>query len=149
MHWQITDLIPHRDPMRLIDHLIDWQADAIRVGLRVPAQGPFHEPEGVPAFVGIEYMAQAVAAWAGCQARKRGAEPPLGFLLGTRRYACSIAHFPPGMALEIQAHCELMGENGLGAFTCRILSGDAVLAEALISVFEPPDAATFPESTNP
>lgn len=146
MHWEIEALIPHRGAMRLIDRLIDWDAEAIRVGLRVPAQGPFHEADGVPAFVGIEYMAQAVAAWAGCQARTRGAEPPLGFLLGTRRYACTLAHFPPGMALTIEARCELMGENGLGAFACRILSGEEVLAEALISVFEPPDAAAFLEA---
>ena len=149
MHWPIEELIPHRGPMRLIDHLIHWDEHAIRVGLRVPEHGPFHQAEGVPNFVGIEYMAQAVAAWAGCQARARGAEPPLGFLLGTRRYACTQAHFPPGMALSIEARCELMGENGLGAFACRILSGDEVLAEALISVFEPPDAAAFLENTTP
>lgn len=39
-----------------------------------------------------------------------------------------------------------MGDNGLGMFACRILHGEAVLATANISVFEPPDAAAYLES---
>ncbi|MCX7564289.1 hotdog family protein [Xanthomonadaceae bacterium XH05] len=148
MRWPIDALIPHRGPMRLIDHLIDWDAQSIRVGLHVPDEGLFHDARGVPSYVGIEYMAQAVAAWAGCQARARGAAPPLGFLLGTRRYECTLDHFLVGMDLVVDARCELMGENGLGAFACQISRNDEVLANALISVFEPPDAAAFLENTS-
>ena len=101
---------------------------------------------GVPAYVGIEYMAQAVACWAGCQARMRGLPPPLGFLLGTRRYASHVPMFTCGHVLRVEARRELMGDNGLGVFACRILQGDMELAAANISVFEPPDAAAYLET---
>ena len=52
--------------------------------LVVPEAGLFVEDGQVPAWVGIEYMAQAIAAWAGCRARAAGKPPQLGFLLGSR-----------------------------------------------------------------
>jgi predicted hotdog family 3-hydroxylacyl-ACP dehydratase len=115
--------------------------------LRVPADAVFGDAAGVPAWVGVEYMAQTVAAWAGCRARERGAEPSIGFLLGTRRYQAEIERFPAGAVLRVEARCELMGDNGLGMFACRILQQEQVLASANISVFEPPDAAAYLESS--
>jgi hypothetical protein len=46
----------------------------------------------------------------------------------------------------VEAQCELMGENGLGMFACRILAGDVELAVANVSVFEPRDAMAYLES---
>ncbi|MFT4179586.1 MAG: hotdog family protein [Thermomonas sp.] len=139
----ITLVMPHSGTMLLLDRVIAHDDDGIVTELRVPFDGPFHVDGGVPAYVGIEYMAQAVACWAGCQARRRGAPPPIGFLLGSRRYDCTVPLFTSGMLLRVEARREIMGENGLGVFACRILSGDAALATANVSVFEPPDAKAY------
>ncbi|HVJ37537.1 MAG TPA: hotdog family protein [Stenotrophomonas sp.] len=147
LHYDIEQVIPHRGQMRLIDRLLAWDEESVVAELRVPADAVFGDAAGVPAWVGVEYMAQTVAAWAGCRARGRGAEPSIGFLLGTRRYQAATERFAAGAVLRVEARCELMGDNGLGMFACRILQQDQVLASANISVFEPPDAAAYLESS--
>lgn len=149
MSWEIEQLIPHRGAMRLIERLLEWSPDHARVALLVPFDGLFVEDDGMPSWVGIEYMAQAVAAWAGGRARTAGREPSLGFLLGTRRYTPQVTHFLPGSELIVEARLELMGDNGVGAFACRIESDGVCVAQAMVTVFEPDDAQAYLESSNP
>lgn len=139
----IEACIPHRGAMRLVERILAHDDESIVVEANVPFDGLFVERAGTPAWVGIEYMAQAIAAWAGARARERGDEPKLGFLLGTRRYACTCSHFIAGSVLRIEARREIMGDNGLGVFDCRILCDGEELARALLSVFEPADATAF------
>jgi predicted hotdog family 3-hydroxylacyl-ACP dehydratase len=129
--------IPHRRGMLLIDELLfaDDERAACELTVR---EGLFSEQAGVPAYVGIEYMAQAIAAWAGAGHARHGSTPRPGFLLGTRRYTSSVGLFPLGQKLRVEVQCELRGDNGLGMFTCKILDAqtEEVLAEARVSVFE-------------
>lgn len=142
----IDAVLPHRDSMRLIHRVVAWEDASIAVEVDVPAQGLFCTPNGVPAWVGVEYMAQAIAAWAGCRARHAGRAPSIGFLLGTRRYTAHQPFFAAGRCLRVEANCELLGENGLGMFACRILAGDIEMAVANVSVFEPTDAMAYLET---
>lgn len=142
----IHELIPHRGAMCLIQRLIESDEKRIAVALTVPVSGMFACAAGMPAWVGLEYMAQAIAAWAGLRAQAQGQPPPLGFLLGTRRYVCTLEYFPPGAELRVEAECEILGENGLGAFACCILLHGQTVAEALVSVFQPADAQAYLES---
>ncbi|MER2176158.1 MAG: hypothetical protein ABS955_00490 [Stenotrophomonas maltophilia] len=142
----IDAVLPHRDSMRLIHRVVAWEDASIAVEVDVPAQGLFCTPDGVPAWVGVEYMAQAIAAWAGCRARHAGRAPSIGFLLGTRRYTAYQPFFTAGSCLRVEANCELLGENGLGMFACRILAGDIEMAVANVSVFEPTDAMAYLET---
>jgi predicted hotdog family 3-hydroxylacyl-ACP dehydratase len=93
----------------------------------------------VPAWVGIEYMAQAVSAWAGARALSGGGQPRIGFLLGTRRYEARCAGFSGGRTLRVQARCEMMAGNGLGMFDCSIHLDGREIATGRLSVFEPSD----------
>ena len=145
-HDDIDMLVPHRAPMRLVDRLLNWDEDSVAVEVEVPAEGLVVDAGGVPAWVGVEYMAQAIAAWAGCHARQAGQAPSIGFLLGTRRYEAQCTYFRSGARLRVEARCELLGENGLGMFACRIMQGEDVLAVANVSVFEPNDAVAYLES---
>ena len=47
-------------------------------------------------YISIETMAQCIAVHAGARAKIRGEGPPLGFLLGTRHFRCSVSHFELG-----------------------------------------------------
>lgn len=142
----IAEVVPHGEGMRLLDRIVQWDDEGLTAELRVPASGLFVQDGGVPAWIGIEYMAQAIAAWAGCRARRDGRPPGIGFLLGSRRYISTRELFPGGTCLQVQARCELLGDNGLGMFACRILAGDEEWATANVSVFQPNDAAAYLES---
>ena len=144
--YRVGDVVPHQGAMCLLDEILDWDDDSIVVRLKVPDSGIFVDGGGVPGWVGIEYMAQAVAAWAGCVARHDGRLPKIGFLLGSRRYNCSRSIFPCGSELTIKARCELVGENGLGVFSCIIETDGEELASANVSVFQPADPLTYLEN---
>jgi predicted hotdog family 3-hydroxylacyl-ACP dehydratase len=130
--------VPHRGDMRLIDGVDTCDEYGIVAHVRVPVTGLFLVDGGMPAWVGIEYMAQAVAAWSGARARTGGGSPRIGYLLGSRRYEATVPLFETGALLHVHAQCELMADNGLGMFECRIVQGERVLATARLSVFEPP-----------
>ncbi len=144
----IEAVVPHRGRMLLLDRLFAGDGDGVIVGAVVAADNLFADDDGVPAWVGIEYMAQAISAWAGCRALARGEPIRIGFLLGTRRYECSAAHFAFGTSLRIEVRRELFGDNGMGMFSCRIVAGEAELARAQVAVFEPPDPTAFLEGIN-
>jgi predicted hotdog family 3-hydroxylacyl-ACP dehydratase len=129
--------------MRLIDRIVAIDGDTAIAEADVAVDGLFATDGRVPAWVGIEFMAQTVAAWSGARSQRDGGAPKLGLLLGSRRYAVHCESFACGTTLRIETHCELIGANGLGLFDCRILLGDEALATATISVYEPEDAMAF------
>jgi predicted hotdog family 3-hydroxylacyl-ACP dehydratase len=138
---RVENWIPHRGAMRLIDRVLQADAELAVAEVDVPFDGLFVREGQVPSWVGIEYMAQAVAAWAGARARQRGLMPRAGLLLGTRRYEAHCEGFSSGATLRVEARCELMADNGLGQFDCRIRLDGVELASARISVFDPPEGA--------
>ena len=71
---------------------------------------------GVPAWVGLEYMAQACCAFSGVEEVRAGGEPSIGLLLGTRSYRVEVEWFPLGATLHIRADLLLRDENDLVAF---------------------------------
>jgi len=135
---EMDSWVPHRGAMNLLTAVEHVDDQTIRARVVVPAQGLFVADGGVPAWVGIEYMAQAVAAWSGARVRAGGGSPRIGFLLGSRRYEAMVPRFEAGARLDVFAQCELMGDNGLGMFDCRVSQDGRVLASGRLSVFEPP-----------
>ena len=90
----------------------------------------------VPAWAGIEYMAQAIAAYAGMMAKRAGEPIKLGFLLGTRRYSSNVAEFKVGSTLTVRVE-KIIQDNNLGAFECKI-QGAGVEITANLNVYQPP-----------
>jgi len=131
--------IPHRGAMRLLDRVLEVGPEHSVAEVDVPFDGLFVRDGAVPAWIGVEYMAQAVSAWAGGRARLAGGAPRVGLLLGTRRYEARCAGFPAGAQLRVEVRCELMGDNGLGLFDCCIRMDGEEVASAKISVFDPPE----------
>ena len=144
--WPIAELLPHAGEMILLDAVLEYGPEHAVCRRRIPAAGLFHEADGaLPAWMGVELMAQAIAAWAGCQARAAAEPVRLGFLLGTRHYACNVAAFAPGSELRIEARRDFHDDSGMGVFACRI-EAPGVLAEARLTVFSPPDASALFQS---
>jgi predicted hotdog family 3-hydroxylacyl-ACP dehydratase len=143
----VDDLVPHRGTMSWLDRVISVDAESVVAESDLKDTSFFMQGGQMPAWIGIEYMAQTIAAWAGQRARNEGRAIALGFLVGTRRYEVTRQSFKLGDRLRIEATCELMAGNGLGMFACRLLVGDDVVASANLSVFEPPDGAAFLEES--
>ncbi|MFZ2404911.1 MAG: 3-hydroxylacyl-ACP dehydratase [Methylobacter sp.] len=133
----VADLIPHTGSMVLLDRIVDYDDQGLTAELAVRGDGLLGgDDKAVPAWAGIEYMAQAIAAYAGAMARQAGEPIRLGFLLGTRRYSSNVAAFKVGSALTIQVK-KIMQDDNLGVFDCRIL-GEGVEVTANLNVYQPP-----------
>lgn len=150
--WEGTDmelpdirlLVPHTGSMVLLDRVISVDQENLCAEVRIHAESVFAGKDGIGGWVGIEYMAQAIAAHAGYAARLRGEPVKIGFLLGSRRYECSRPTFALNSVLRIHVLRMLQAENGLASFECRIEDLEKQqLAKATITVFEPADARDF------
>ena len=69
----IVELVPHRPPMLLLDRVLSYDGECVVCETVLEHDSPFVEQGHVPALVGIEYMAQTIAAGAGLSAREKEA----------------------------------------------------------------------------
>lgn len=147
MQWRVEDLVPHAGRMSLLERIVVAEGEQLCAELTITSDDLFFDASGpgsgVGGWVGIEYMAQAVAAWAGWQARQQGGAPKIGFLLGCRRYQASRGNFAAGDRLRISVRREFQADNGLGQFDCRIEIEEATVATAQLTVFGPADPIKF------
>ena len=97
--------------------------------------GLFGDGKTVPASLGIEYMAQTIAALGGMKRRLAGKPLDLGFLLGTRRYDCNVATFAVGSVLTVSVK-RLVEDQGLGVFDCQI-KAEGISVSAKLNVYQP------------
>lgn len=144
----IGALVPHAGPMCLLDRVLAADADTLTAEVTIHAGSLFFAADagGVGSWVGVEYMAQAVAAHAGWLARRDGGAVKVGFLLGTRRYSTGSALFADGQVLRVSVKMEMRGDNGLGAYACSIAdtgNPGRELAGATLTVFQPDDVNEF------
>lgn len=143
----VRSLLPHSGAMVLLDRVLSVDRESLCAEVTIRRETVFYDSDGVGSWVGIEYMAQAIAAHAGYLSSLRGDPVKVGFLLGARRYECSRASFPLGSVLKISVQKILQAENGLGAFECRIEDNQdptcAALAVATVTVFQPESVDDF------
>jgi predicted hotdog family 3-hydroxylacyl-ACP dehydratase len=134
----VRDVVPHSGRMMLLDRVVAADADSLTSEVTIRADTLFARAEGVGAWVGVEYMAQTIAAFAGARATRVEEKTKIGFLVGTRRYACNVPYFPLGATLRIVVRREAEGDDELGSFMCSI-TGDGIQADAAVTVFRPHD----------
>ncbi|QDQ27791.1 3-hydroxylacyl-ACP dehydratase [Chitinimonas arctica] len=149
----IHALIPHRGPMCLLDRALEADQDSLVAELEIRPDSLFHDGNGVGAWVGIEYMAQAAAAHAGWLAHRQAEKGladgrKIGFLLGSRHYACRRPLFCNGEVLRITVRREFAADNGLAQFECHIDIAGQQVAEAILTVLVPDDANALLSDAN-
>lgn len=132
------DLIPHSGSMVLIDEVLRCDSESLTAVVTPDPSVAFADHLGnVPAWIGIEYMAQSIAAWSGNLCREAGAEISVGFLIGVRRYQATITEFVAHQRLTIQVVRNYQ-EGGMASFDCKIFdTNQSELASALVSVYQP------------
>ncbi|MCY1311920.1 hypothetical protein D9M70_622880 [compost metagenome] len=135
--------------MILIDEVRSYDADSL-CAAAVVRPGPYSLPDGsLPPWLGMELMAQAVGAWAGCQARQAGDPVKLGFLLGTRRYESHADTLPAGARLTIHVCRGLADASGISIFECELHDEVRLLAQARLNVYQPQDPTAFIQEESP
>lgn len=142
-------LLPHAGAMMLLDRVIAADQDSLCAEVMIKPESLFYskDDDGVGAWIGVEYMAQTIAAYAGYQALIHHQPVRIGFLVGTRRYECSKPFFANSDILQISVRNIFQADNGLGSFECMInhkKNDDySQIASATINAFLPDDIKKF------
>ena len=106
--------------------------------------------------LGMEIMAQGIAALTGCHAANAGQPIRLGFLLGTRKLNLFADFIPLHTRLLVRVQESMMDSTGFGVFDCslhwtdapeherHLLPADGLLIEAALNVYSPQDETAMP-----
>lgn len=146
--YPIAEIVPHAPPMILLDEVVDYDDATLRARVTIRPDSPFFDGQGVPAYVGLEYMAQACGAHVGALARDAGRPVRVGFLLGTRQYKIHVPRYRPGETL-IVAVALVYRDEEMGSFDCRIEIGGNCAGEARLNVYQPRDDSMLKSSGQP
>lgn len=144
----IRQLLPHSGPMVLLDRVVVADDESMCAEVRIRSDSLFCADGGVGAWIGLEYMAQTIGAYAGYTAWLRGEPIKIGYLLGTRCYECRRAVFAVGTLLRIHVKRVLRSENGLASFECHIDDDIGAIASAHLSVYQPADETQISEESS-
>ena len=136
----LATLLPHKEPMILIDDIIDYSIEEkwIKCCVTIREDSLFYDKDlnGIDSVVGIEFMAQTI----GCYAflRNNLTEPQIGFLLGTRLYNNAIKIFELGKTYYILVKEVFVAE--IYSFECFIYNDkNEEIASATINVYQDSD----------
>ena len=120
----ISTLIPHSGKMILLEKVIYRDAERIDCLMTISVQDPFTNEYGnVPAYVGIEYMSQGVAAHSSLNKTDKTERGKIGVLLGSRKVELFVQEFFQKQELLISANLVLK-RDGFGVFDCNIRNAD-------------------------
>ena len=144
-NYPIELVLPHAHPMILVDKLVRYSATSSECTVKIGEHSNFFNPQrnSVPSYVGIEYMAQTIAAYANVLKLDDGGKVSLGFLVSARNYVTQVREFTLGTELLIQVDLLFKEANGLSVFDCKITQGEQVVVQAKINVFEPEEPELY------
>ncbi len=131
----VAKILPHAGKIILIDKVLEYDQESLTAELFVRDDYFFGDGLSVPAWLGVEYMAQTVAAHGGMMRYLVGKPINLGFLLGTRRYTTNVSTIQLGTCLSVKVS-KLVEDQGLSVFECYI-SGTDIDISAKLNVYQP------------
>ena len=131
--------------MILIDSLDKYSEDIGQCTVAITEQSNFFDPatSSVPSYVGIEYMAQSIAAYANAHEMDAGDGVAIGFLVSSRKFKLHVSEYKLGDVLTVTVEKLYQDDSGLSAFDCTIECAGTVVSEAKINVFQPDDPELF------
>ena len=128
----IRDLIPQRDPVRMVDCLLRADSDCAEACLTVRADNFFLDDDGLLAETGVmEHIAQSASA--GWRERQKGAtSAPLGFIGEVKKFRC---HRRPAVGEELHSVITLLTEfDHILVIAAETRAADEVVAETQMKV---------------
>ncbi|MDR6386210.1 hotdog family protein [Paraburkholderia caribensis] len=144
----IDTILPHRGTMLLVDGVSACGDEALTAYATVRGDAWYADQDGaMPAWIGIELMAQGVAAHVALLAMRAGGPARPGVLLGTRSYQAQVSAFARDARLTIDVQEVLRSDAGHSAYECTIDHDGTRYADAVIKVYQPGDFHTFIEGS--
>ncbi|WP_176055033.1 hotdog family protein [Paraburkholderia caribensis] len=144
----INTILPHRGTMLLVDGVSACGDEALTAYATVRGDAWYADEDGaMPAWIGIELMAQGVAAHVALLAMRAGGRARPGVLLGTRSYQAHVSAFARDARLTIDVQEVLRSDAGHSAYECTIDHDGTRYADAVIKVYQPGDFHTFIEGS--
>ena len=124
----VEAVVPHVPPVLSLSRLEAVGDNTLTATATIGRDSIFcSSDQGVPVWIALEYLGQAVAALEGIRASREGRPVPLGYLLGTRRFVTPIEVFPVGAQLTITVTEVHAAPDGLAVFDGRISAGTVTL----------------------
>lgn len=136
----ISELLPHRPPMRLIDRVIAADEHSVTCETTLTPDFLFLEEKRADVLVCVELVAQTVAAFVGLRQRGEGLPPSAGFLVGCSDAEFLVPHLAEGDRLTISAS-HLWGGAAFGKFRGHVERHGVRIASMEVSVVRGPGEA--------
>ena len=140
----ISELVPHRGPILLLDEVVDHDGESTVSRVDIASQSWLKREDGsVDSWLALEYMAQCVSAHEGLRALAEGRSPPFGYLVNATRLAIRRTRFKADESLYVRVR-RVRGRPGLGVLShrctlhaSRITDASAPLAEGRLTMSLP------------
>jgi len=134
----VAELLYHDDPMILVDRVVKRLDDGVICETDITSGTLFADDKGVPAYVAIEYMAQAIGVFDGIIRKESSRKPEIGFLLGSRKFELFTNRFLFGQTLKITVKRIWDGEKVV-QFDCIVEDARSLdtVAKATLTVYSP------------
>ncbi len=129
----IARLVPHQGAMCLLEEVMAWDESAItcRASSHRDPANPLRSGIGLPAIMGVEYAAQAVAVHGSITSNS---ESKKGYLAGLRDVVCSVEALDSESDDLVVGATRLAAESGRLLYDFRIVAGGRELLRGRLSV---------------
>ena len=153
-NYNISDLLPHRPPMQLITAVesVDFDAQTLVARVDITKDDLMYDEiiNGIPSWISLEYMAQAVGCFIGAADRRRDplSVPAVGFVLGSRKLSAKIPTYLVNQSYFVHVK-SVFNDKNIANFDCQIYNSDnELVATGAINVFRPDDIKQFMDAQN-
>ncbi|MCF6324786.1 MAG: hypothetical protein L3J89_10785 [Gammaproteobacteria bacterium] len=117
----VSSLLAHEGSAILIDKIISCGESDLVALVEHKKKSLYSDAQGnVPIWVGLEYMAQTIGAFAGVVSRQNNEPIRIGLLLGVRQYLALASQFTKNSPVEIKIEEIFRDETNLAMFGCEI-----------------------------
>ena len=121
--------------MSLLDNIAGHGENWLEAEVIIRADSMFIGPQGVPGWIGLEYLAQTVSAFSGLMALTECGQRKPGFLLGTRKFHSPTVYFEIGDRILLRVERDPETINGLATFSCD-LTCNGVKTSTTLNVYQ-------------
>lgn len=144
-HDQLIELLPHKGKMFLLSRVTqhDVHEHTITSEYDITSDCIFYEEEadGVPTWVGFEFMAQGISAITGITNKELGRRPRPGFILSVRDFRAAVPYLKNGTTIMMKIKEDFRSDKTY-SYNCELYASrtDTIpAATSTITVMETED----------
>ena len=154
MIYNPSELLPQKPPMEFISAIESFDMEKQDLVARIDVKETdllYHKDiNGIPSSVSLEYMAQSIACFIGCQDihLTGAAKAAAGFIMGSRDLHIMVPVYNVGTSYYVRVR-SLFCDNNIASFECKItdINGN-VMATGNVNAFRPDDLTAFMQGGN-